>query len=141
MLTKNEKKVLQLLIDHARIQDVTIAKKINITPQAVRKIRIKLEKDYINEYRTIPDYEKMGITTFAIAQIKLTNKEILKSKNIIGAFEINEANITHILILGFKSLEELDNYKKTLNIQKINIISKKGLLKNSPVELLKQQLI
>lgn len=72
------------------------------------------------------------------------NKDILNNKHIIGAFEINESNVTHILILGFKSLEELDEYKikisKDAEIQKINVVSKKGLLKNSPVELIKELL-
>lgn len=143
-LNKNERKVLSILIDNAKITDSEIASKIKISPQGVRKIRKKLEKDYIKEYRTIIDYEKIGIAVFVIAQIKISNKDLLNSKHIIGAFEINESNITHILILGFNSLEELDEYKikisKEAEIQKINVVSKKGLLKNSPVELIKELL-
>jgi DNA-binding Lrp family transcriptional regulator len=144
MLTKNEKKVLSILINNARVSDSEISNKIGITPQGVRKIRKKLENNYINQYRTIVDYDKIGIKVFAIAQIKLLNTELLKSKNIIGAFEINEANLTHILILGFNSLEEVDDYKRFIKkdalIQKMNLISNKGMLKNSPVELIRNQL-
>jgi len=133
-----------MLIDNARTSDSEIASQIKISPQAVRKIRLKLENEYINEYRTIPNYEKLGITVFAVAQMKVLNREILNNKHLIGAFEINEANITHILILGFKSLEELDEYKIRLSgnaeIQRMDVISMKGLLKNSPVELFKEQL-
>ena len=140
-LTKNEKKVLSQLIDNARTTDSETALKLNITPQGARKIRKKLEERYISQYRTIVDYEKLGITVFAIAQIKIINKDILKNKHVIGAFEINEANITHILILGFTSLGDLDEYKvkisKDAEIQKINIVSNKGLLKNSPNELIR----
>jgi DNA-binding Lrp family transcriptional regulator len=143
-LTNNEKKTLAMLISNARVTDSEIASKIRISPQGVRKIRKKLEKSHIQEYRTIIDYEKMGINVFAIAQIKVLNKDILNSKNIIGAFEINEANITHILILGFASLEELDEYKvkiaKDAEIQKMNVVSRKGFLKNSPADLIKSRL-
>jgi|TARA_B100002003_G_C13848410_1_gene415989 DNA-binding Lrp family transcriptional regulator len=143
-LTKNEKKVLSILVDNAKITDSEIAIKIKISPQAVRKIRIKLEKSYIKGYSTIMDYENIGINVFAIAQIKVINKNILANKHIMGAFEINEANITHILILGFESLEKLDKYKidigKDALIQKIDVVSRQGFLKNSPVELIKDLL-
>ena len=143
-LTKNEKKVLTLLIDNAKSTDSDIALKIKISPQAVRKIRKKLEKSYISEYRTILNYEKIGINVIAIVQIKIKNKELLQNNHIIGAFEINEASITHILILGFNSLEELDEYKNKIKneaeIQQINVVSRKGFLKNSPVELFKELL-
>jgi DNA-binding Lrp family transcriptional regulator len=143
-LTKNEKKVLSNLAGNARVTDSEISSKIKISPQGVRKIRKKLEDNYIKEYRTIIDYEKIGVNVFAVLQIKILNKDILGNKNIIGAFEINESNITHILIIGFASLEDLDEYKikiaKDAEIQKINVVSKKGFLKHSPVELIKSQL-
>ena len=143
-ITKNEKKVLSLLIDNARISDTEIAASVKITPQAVRKIRKKLEQNYIRQYRTIIDYEKLNINVFAIAQMKVFNKNMLNDKHIIGAFEINEAGLTHILILGFPSLEALDEYKariaKDAEIHTLNVVSKKGFLKNSPVELIKEQL-
>ncbi|MBR9691579.1 winged helix-turn-helix transcriptional regulator [Candidatus Woesearchaeota archaeon] len=143
-ITKNEKKVLSILLDNAKTTDSEIAARLKITPQGVRKIRIKLEKEYIRQYRTIINYKEFGINVLAIAQIKIMNKDLLNNKHIIGAFEINEADITHILILGFKSLEELDEYKikisKDAEIQKLNILSNKGLLKNSPNELIKEHL-
>lgn len=143
-LTKNEKKVLSILTENARITDSEISSKIKISPQGVSKIRKKLENNFIHEYRTVVDYEKIGINVFAIIQMKVLNKKILNNKNIIGAFEVNEANITHILIFGFASLEQLDEYKikiaKDAEIQKINIVSKKGFLKHSPAELIKTQL-
>src|SRR3989344_1183905 len=130
MLTKNDKKALGLLLVNARVSDSEIASKIGLSPQGVRKIRMKLEKEYIQEYRTILNYEKIGINVFAIAQIRVLNREMLKGKHVIGEFEINEADISHILILGFSSIEELDDYKKQIakdaEIQKINVISRKG---------------
>ena len=97
-LTKNEKKVLTMLISNARVTDSEIASKIKISPQGVRKIRKKLEANHIQEYRTVVNYESIGINVFVIAQIKVLNRSVLEHKNIIGAFEINESNITHIFI-------------------------------------------
>lgn len=143
-LTKNEKRVLSILSDDARITDSEIASRMGITPQGIRKIRKRLEREFINEYRAIIDYEKIGINVFAIIQLKVLNKSILNNKNIIGAFEINESNITHILITGFSTLEELDEYKmkmaKDAEIQRINVVSKIGFLKNSPIGLIKRLL-
>jgi len=143
-LTINEQKVLSILADNARITDSAIAFKLKISPQGVRKIRKKLETSYISEYRTVMDYKNLGIHVFAIAQMKLLNKNPLNNKHIIGAFEINEANITHILILGFASLEDLDDYKirisKDAEIQRMDVVSRKGFLKHSPIDLIKEQL-
>jgi len=146
-LTKNEKKILSMLIDNAKISDSQIATRIKITPQGVRKIRKKLEENYITEYRTIINYDLLGIKVFAIVQMKIHNNSILTEKNntnIIGAFEINEEGVTHVIILGFCSLEELDRYKRKIRndgeIKQISVLSKEGFLKNSPVSLIKRQL-
>ncbi|MBU0756563.1 MAG: winged helix-turn-helix transcriptional regulator [Nanoarchaeota archaeon] len=142
IITKNQRKVLSMLLDNSRSTDSEIAAKIRITPQAVRKIRKKLEENYIREYRTVIDYSSFGIDVFAIVHARVKNREILKNANIIGAFEINEANITHILILGFKTIEELDDFKINIvehaDIHRINVVSKKGFLKNTPVTLIKK---
>ncbi len=154
-LTKNEKFVLKGLIDNGRASDSSIAKKLKVSVQAVRKIRKKFENNgIIKRYTTIIDYEKIGIKAFAIVQLKITEKglktkmDLFDSPNIIGSFRLPETNITNIFIAGFKSLEELDNYFATIKkkysglieIQKMNIFSDVGLMKNSPIELLKKRI-
>jgi len=143
-LSENERKVLLYLLDNAKATDSEIAAKIGITPQGVRKIRLKLESNYIDQYRTIINYEKIGIEVFAIAEMKVHNRSILSEKHIIGAFEVNEALVTHIFILGFSSLQDLDEYKvqvqNAAEIQNIYVVSKRGILHNSPVELMRYML-
>ncbi|MBW2988722.1 winged helix-turn-helix transcriptional regulator [Candidatus Woesearchaeota archaeon] len=154
-LTKNEKFVLSSLIDDGRATDSSIAKKLKISVQAVRKIRKKLEsKKVIKRYSPIIDYEKMGIRAFAIVQLKLTEKglksrlDLFKSPNIIGSFSLPGTTITNIFIAGFSSLETLDTYfaairKKyagLVEIQKMDIFSNIGLMKNSPSELIKEKI-
>lgn len=154
-LTKNEKFVLKELLDNGRVSDTSIAKKLKISTQAVRKIRKKFENNkIIKKYSAIIDYGKIGIKAFAIVQLKIIEKDIktkmdlFESPNIIGSFKLPETNVTNIFIAGFSSLEELDNYfakiKKKysglIEIQKINVFSNIGLMKNSPAELLKKKI-
>jgi len=152
-LTKNDKFVLNRIIENGRISDTDISKKLKISVQAVRKIRKKIEDNgIIKGYAPLIDYEKIGIKAFAVVQLKVSEKvlkknfELFESPNIIGSFKLPETNITNIFIAGFSSLEELDTYfaeikekyAGIIEIQKINIFSNIGLMKNSPRELLKR---
>lgn len=153
--TKNEKFVLKELIGNGRISDTSIAKKLGISTQAVRKIRKKFENSkIIKRYSTILDYEKVGIKAFTIVQLKVTEKglktkmDLFNSPNIIGSFKLPETNITNIFIAGFTSLEELDNYfakikekySGLIEIQRMNVFSNIGFMKHSPAELLKKRI-
>ena len=153
-LNKNEKFVLKELIDNGRASDSSIAKKLKISVQAVRKIRKKFEDNgIIKRYSAIIDYEKIGIKAFAIVQLKITEKglktkmDLFNSQNSIGSFRLPETNITNIFIAGFGSLEELDDYftkikekyPGLIEIQKMNVFSNSGLMRNSPTELLKKR--
>lgn len=154
-LSRNEKTVLKTLVDNGRASDTSIAKKLKVSPQAVRKIRKKFEAiGLIKEYTAVIDYEKIGVNGFAIVQLKITGKnaetktDLFKSPNIIGSFRLPETNITNIFIAGFTSIKELDNYFAKLKqdyaglieIQKINVFSNTGLMKNSPKQLLKNKI-
>ncbi|OYT54537.1 MAG: hypothetical protein B6U72_02405 [Candidatus Altiarchaeales archaeon ex4484_2] len=156
-LTRNDKYVLKYLIKNGRSQDSDIAKKLKITPQAVGKIRKKLESmGVITGYSTIVDYEKLGVNVIAIVLFKFTPEarrtlfteedinERIKGANIINFYRVPEGDVTHIVTYGFRSLEELDNYFHILQtergyiseIKKLYILSSKSLRKNSDKELL-----
>ena len=121
-LTRNEKTVLKSLIVNGRISDSEIAKKLGITAQAVGKIRRKLEKmELIKGYTTLVDYEKLGIKVFAVALFKYAHeyvgklgdediKERIRGPHIINFYRVPEGDVTHIVVYGFRSLDELDNY-------------------------------
>jgi len=154
-LTKNEKIVLKELISNGRVSDTTIAKKIKVSSQAVRKIRKKFENNgVIKRYSAVIDYAKIGIRAFAIVQLKITERglgekmDLFDNHHIIGSFRLPETNITNIFIAGFSSLEELDNYfarvkekyRGLIEIQKMHVFSNIGLMKNSPVDLLTRKI-
>lgn len=157
-LTKNEKLALKLLIKNGRISDTDIARKLKITTQAVGKIRRKLETNgYIKGYSAVVDYGKLGVNTFALAMIKFTLKgwedlgELGIEKNLIGnpyiinAFRIPEGDPTHIVLYGFKDIDELDSYfrslrtkqptNKYMQTQKVYVFSQHSLIKDTPMDL------
>ena len=155
-LTRNDRRVLKILIENGRIPDADIARSLNITPQAVGKIRRKLESNgIIKGYSTIVDYEKLGIHVLAIALFKFTQEsrrmlreedidERIKGPHIIDFYRVPEGDVTHIVTYGFRSLEELDHYFHILQterghiseIKKLYILSAKSMRKNSDKELI-----
>lgn len=154
-LTRNERKVLEFLIKNGRATDTELAEKLNITPQAVGKIRKRLETEgIIKGYTTILDYEKIGINVFAVALFKLVPEtwksfkesdldERVHGPNIIDFYRVPEGDVTHIVVYGFRNLEELDYYFHALQterghiseIKKLYIFSVKSIKKQSPQDL------
>ena len=154
-LTRNERRVLKFLIENGRASDTELSQKLNITSQAVGKIRKKLEKEeIIKSYTTVIDYEKIGIKVFAVALFKfipevwktLKDRDVderMRGSNIINFYRIPEGDVTHIVVYGFRSMDELDHYFHVLQtdrghiseIRKLYIFSAKSLKKNSPNDL------
>ncbi|PKP56641.1 MAG: hypothetical protein CVT88_09985, partial [Candidatus Altiarchaeales archaeon HGW-Altiarchaeales-1] len=126
--TRNERKVLGDLIENAKITDSEIAEKLHITPQAVGKIRKKLETSgTIKGYHAVVDLEKTGINVIAIGMFKFNIDAFGESENIgesidtditkriqnpliINFCRLPEGDITHIVVYGFKTIDELDSY-------------------------------
>ncbi len=156
-LTKNEKKTLKLLIENGRTSDAEIARMLAITPQAVGKIRKKLETEgIIQGYSTSIDYERIGIKIMALAMFKfttearktiLTEEDInqrIKGPHIINFYRVPEGDVTHIVTYGFRSLEELDHYFHILQTErghvseiiKLFIFSSASMRKKSDKELM-----
>jgi Lrp/AsnC family transcriptional regulator, leucine-responsive regulatory protein len=72
-LTEHDKEVLKKIIDHAKMPDSDIANSMGISPQAVFKIRAKLEDlGIIKGYVPIIDFKKIGITVM----VKLSAEDI-----------------------------------------------------------------
>ena len=155
-LSHNEREVLKLLIENGRITDTEISKKLDITPQGVGKIRKKLEdKGPIKGYSVKPDYSMLGIGVFAIGIFKFVSgrwgvsedkdiRERIKGEHIIATYRVPEGDVTHIVVYGFRTLEELDDYfqnlqnqrKEVSELKKLYILSEKSLIKDSAEQLL-----
>ena len=156
-LTKNEKVVLNSLIEDGRMSDADIARKLKISLQGVRKIRQKLEQNgVIKSYKASVDYEKIGITTFAIAMLKISpeawekfggrkvNQRLMQT-NVIKFYRIPRGEISHILIYGFRNMNELNHFfqvmqeqqSKFIEIVKIYSFSNESFGKKSVDDLIK----
>lgn len=122
-LTKNEQKVLKKIMDQAKTPDLEIAQKIGISQQAIFKIRHKLENvGIIKGYTPIIDFKKIGVETLVVLGIKFTSyvwekyseeqisERIQKIPEVIIAYRIPESRISHLLVMGFKNMEDKDRY-------------------------------
>jgi DNA-binding Lrp family transcriptional regulator len=155
-LTKNEKKVLKLLIDNSRISDSDMALKLGISSQAIGKIRRKLESSVIDSYTLNLNYAKMGVTIFAVAIAKLNRdgldkgqleveQELQKNPHVIRVYRLPKHSSTHLISYGFKDMSELDNFfyspkikqglHNYLETQELFIFSYNSLIKNSSSQL------
>jgi len=162
--TRNERKVIEYLVENAKITDSEIAEKLHITPQAVGKIRKKLEDNgIIKGYHAEIDLEKIGINVIAIGMFKFNIDAIAKSEPndieeaiesdiakriqnplIINFYRLPEGDITHIVVYGFKNINELDSYFHTLQakrgyiseLKNLYILSVKSMKKSSLNDLI-----
>jgi DNA-binding Lrp family transcriptional regulator len=74
-LTENDKVVLTKILDSKRIPDSDIATTMGLSPQAVFKIRNKLEDcGIIQGYMPIINFKKIGINVMIVLIIRLTSK-------------------------------------------------------------------
>ena len=155
-LTRNEKKTLKLLLSNARITDSAIASKLKISNQAVGKIRKKLEDTVIDSYTLNLNYAKLGVRTFTISIAKLTlegldkgelevEQKLLEDPNIIKVYRLPSGGSTHIILYGFKDMNELDSFfhstKKKRELhnfienREVFTFSHNSLIKDSPIQL------
>jgi DNA-binding Lrp family transcriptional regulator len=122
-LTENDKEVLRKIIDHAKIPDSKIATDIGISPQAVFKIRAKLEQlGIIKGYTPVIDFKKIGIQVMALLIIRLksnvwskypdfeVSERISKIPYIISAYRVADAQASHILLIGFRDTTQKEHY-------------------------------
>ena len=157
-LSKNEKEVVRILVKRGVVPDVDIAKQLNITTQAVGKIKDRLEKrGIIKGYAPVLDYNKLGIHVYAIALIKVRwelvrnkteeeiKEEMLKERGpLINMFSVQKNDITHIAFYGFRELSEADRffndmqmYHKEIELKDTFIFSASSIIKmDQPTELL-----
>jgi len=154
-LSENEKAVLKYLIADGRMQCTGIAEKLEISSQAVGKIKSKLEKEgYIKGYHAEVDYRKLGIEVFAIAFFrfksgvwsKLEDEDIrnrMRGPHLISVYRLTEGEFTHMVIYGFRSIREVENYFQILQkerehiseLKKLYVVSVNSVIKNSPNDL------
>ncbi len=155
-LTKNDRYVLKQLIEHGRISDSAAAKKINVSPQAVLKIRKKLEDAGIIEgYTPKINYKRLGINVMAWVIVKFLpatweeyteeqmRKKVRNHQYILWGCRVPESDATHILLYGFRDMKQMDEHfirvqtklAKIIEIKKMYHFSVDQIIKDSPEAL------
>lgn len=158
-LTKNDKEVLRQIIDHAKIPDSKIASDIGISPQAVFKIREKLEKlGIIKGYIPIIDFKKIGIEVLALLIIRLkaevwnnyseesVDMRISKIPYVISAYRVADAQASHILLIGFRNTSQKESYlsqmqtkfANEIEIKEVYTFSVDKIITQNPIGLLNE---
>lgn len=135
-LTGNEKKAVICLVENARMPDTRIAEKLKISTQAAGKIRKRLESEIITGYTARIDYERIGITMFAVALIKAKpclwqkgnghlREKLGKIPGMIYMCRIAGSDICAIAIFGFRDMPSMETFFHSL--QKNEVIEIAGL--------------
>ncbi len=156
-LTKNDKIVLKQILDSKRIPDSDIAKTMKLSPQAIFKIRNKLEDcGIIQGYMPIIDFKKIGINVMTLIIVRLTAKiwnefsdeqiseKIFKTPNVIDAYRVSDEQASHILLLGFRDTNQKEQYvaqiqtkfAEDVQIKAIYTFSVDKIISQSPLGLL-----
>ena len=156
-LTRNDQKLLKVIIQHAKMPDTHIAGKLGISPQAVHKIRRKLEKcGIIRGYQPVIDFRKLGISTMALLSIRLTpavwesstdeqiSERIRQIPYVVDAYRVAESDVSHILLMGFRDQEQMDRYlikmqtrfAKEIELKTVYVFSTSRIITRSAVGLL-----
>ncbi len=155
-LTRNEKKALKIMLENAKASDSYIASKLNISSQAVGKIRRKLENTFIDSYTIKLNYEKLGIHTFALASAKPTHigiekgvkeieQKLLDNPHILQVYRLQTAEAKYIILYAFHDIDELDRFfhisqqdkelHSLIENKEIHTFSHTSIIKNDPIKL------
>jgi DNA-binding Lrp family transcriptional regulator len=158
-LTEHDKEVLSKIIEHAKISDTKIAMDMGISPQAVFKIRTKLEQlGIIKGYSPIIDFKKIGIHVLSIIIIRiksdvwnsysddLVSERISKIPYIISAYRVADAQASHILMFGFRDTVQKEQYfsqiqtkyANEIEIKNVYTFSTDKIITESPIGLLNE---
>lgn len=160
-LTENDKEVLRKIIDHSKIPDSKIAEDIGISPQAVFKIRAKLEQlGIIKGYTPIIDFKKIGIHVLALLVLRFkpdvwkrysddwVSERITKIPYIISAYRVADARASHILLIGFRDTEQKEYYlaqmqtkfADEIEIKEVYTFSEDKIIIQNPIGLLNEMI-
>jgi DNA-binding Lrp family transcriptional regulator len=158
-LTEHDRDVLRTIIEHAKIPDSKIADTMGISPQAVFKIRSKLEDlGIIQGYTPIIDFKKIGIQVLAILVIRvlppvwekysdeLVSERISKIPYLISAYRVADAQASHILHMGFRDTVQKEQYiaqiqtkyANDIEIKEVYTFSTDKIITQNPISLLNE---
>ncbi|MGM5484951.1 MAG: hypothetical protein ACQEP1_03715 [Nanobdellota archaeon] len=160
-LTENDRTVLKKILSVKKIPDSDIAKSMNLSPQAVFKIREKLENSgIVKGYMPIIDFKKIGINIMVLLIVRLSSKmwqsfsdeqiseRISKAPYVIDAYRVTDESASHILLLAFRDTAQKENYlsdiqtryAEEVKIRGVYTFSVDKIISHSPLGLLHEMI-
>jgi Lrp/AsnC family leucine-responsive transcriptional regulator len=150
--TGNEKRVLKILLKNARVSDVSLGETLRISPQAIAKIRKKLESlGVIKKYVVEVDYSKIGVNVLALTMIEINNLDREEIKKVLDSFHGRIINLSKLLmdnesyiaLFGFSKMEEIHDFfyevqkrfPKIFRLRNLYLFHVGGFHKNSSKDL------
>ena len=128
--TKNEREILKLLLDNGRITDMELSEHLSISPQAIGKIRRKLENNgIIKGYSCILNFEKIGLHTFALMHLSFSPRvysdfggldvfdKVREKFRFLFCCVPSDSEVSIIGLFGFRNMAEMDSYFKKFKFQ------------------------
>jgi DNA-binding Lrp family transcriptional regulator len=152
-LTLNEKKIIKLLLHKGSMSNTEMCSKLNISKQAVGKIRKRLEeKEVITGYSVTLDLKSLGITILGLIKLTLergaSNNYDEVRKWIDNKSEVIRAHFTlaHkpviMVVCGFDNIGSLNSFVRELshneylNVEEILISQPNDTIKDSYSDLI-----
>ena len=102
-----------------KLSDTFIANKLNISSQAIGKIRRKLESEVIKKYTVELDHSKIGLGVCVIMKIHIDGEREIKEKVVsklieiphtIAVFELFGSSYPYIIVSSFKDVAEFKDF-------------------------------
>jgi len=156
-LSNNEKKFLISLLEDGAKTDSKISKETGISKATCSRIRKKLNKSLISDYVPIIELDKVGINVFLVLTFqwksfnneeltKKTFNELEKNSSVIFLANGESSEISTVIFMGFKNLEEYHNYLKEFRrkygsyVSNINslLLPSKEVIKNDFTDIIKK---
>ncbi|MCK5616324.1 Lrp/AsnC family transcriptional regulator [Candidatus Pacearchaeota archaeon] len=147
---------MKLLIEDAKLSDTSIANKMNISSQAVGKIRKKLEDEVIKGYTIDVDLEKLDINLFSLSKVEIapTNErtlemikeKILDEKTVISFMKSSGGLNEYFISGGFRDMTTFQDFfqkkekerkiSEIIKVTETNFFPTNSIYKNSQKDLI-----
>jgi len=135
------KKILNCVLENARLSYRQIAKKLKISPATVlNRIKVLEKEGIIKGYSAILNYEKLGFDISVVSEITITKghyfdveKKLSENRHVCGLYNVT-GDIDAIIIARFKNRRELDQFLKDIQAYEYIQKSETKLILNASKE-------
>ena len=115
-----DKKILNILLEDARLSYRKIAKMLKVSPATIMNRINHLNKNIIKKYSVLLDYEKLGYEIEVIIELRISKgklieveKKIATHPNVVAVYDIT-GDFDAVIIARFKNRKSMDLFLKKI---------------------------